>query len=170
MSYSSFRKLGVAVFLLVTLVATAPAGAVSLSAGERAPNFSLKNIDGGKVTLDQFKGKTVVIAFWSTWCSRCEEELTFLRDQFGKRSDVAVLLINQDGEKGVILSKVRAMRDKLGINFPILLDEGLKTWEGYGINALPTSVVVDESGAVKLIEANFYWASPDKLLEAVKKG
>lgn len=169
MPYLSFRKLSIlAAFLLATALA-APAGAVSLVAGERAPGFSLKDLEGKRVTLEQFKGKTVVIAFWSTWCSRCEEELTFLRDTFGTRDDVAVLLVNQDAEKGVILSRVQALRDRLGITFPILMDEGLRLWEGYGINALPTSVVVDKNGAVKLIEPNFYWASPDKLIDAVGK-
>ncbi len=170
MSYPSYRNTGILALLLVLVVMVAPAGAVSIVAGERAPNFSLKDLEGKRVTLKQFQGKTVVIAFWSTWCSRCEEELTFLRDQFGARKDVAVLLVNQDGEKGVLLAKVRALRDKLGIDFPILLDEGLRTWEGYGINALPTSVVVDKNGEIKLVEPNFYWASPDNLLEAVGKG
>jgi peroxiredoxin len=170
MSCRPYRKIPFLVSLLLLLAIAVPAGAVSLVAGERAPNFSLKDLEGNRVTLTQFQGKTVVIAFWSTWCSRCEEELTFLRDQFGSRNDVAVLLVNQDGEKGAVLSKVRGLRDKLGISFPILLDEGLNTWEGYGINALPTSVVVDKTGAIKLVEPNFYWASPDKLLEAVGKG
>ena len=172
MSYRSSPKIWILASILVLVLAAvaAPASAVSLVPGERAPNFSLKDLDGKRVTLDQFRGKTVVIAFWSTWCSRCEEELTFLRDQFGKRTDVAVLLVNQDGEKGVMLSKVRGLRDKLGISFPILLDEGLKTWEGYGINALPTSVVIDKTGSVTMIEANFYWASPEKLLSAVEQG
>ncbi|HEY3489737.1 MAG TPA: redoxin domain-containing protein [Candidatus Deferrimicrobiaceae bacterium] len=165
-----FRKLSILASLMVMLTVAVPARATALIAGEPAPNFSLKNLEGKRVTLEQFKGKTVVIAFWSTWCSRCEEELTFLRDQFGTRTDVAVLLINQDSEKGVVLAKVQRLRDKLGIAFPILIDEGLRTWEDYGINALPTSVVVDKTGAIKFIEPNFYWASPDKLLNAVGKG
>ncbi len=170
MSYPSCSKLWILASLLVLMVMAAPAGAVSLVAGERAPNFSLKDLDGNRVALDQFKGKTVVIAFWSTWCSRCEEELSFLRDRFGTRKDVVVLLVNQDGEKGVIISKVRNLRDKLGIDFPILLDEGLRTWEGYGITALPTSVVVDKYGDIKMVEPNFYWASPEKLMAAVGQG
>lgn len=170
MSSTPYRKLSILASFLLLFAIAVPAGAVSLVPGEKAPNFTLKDVDGRRVTLDQFKGKTVVIAFWSTWCSRCEEELAFLRDNFGSRDDVAVLLVNQDAEKGVVLSRVRAMRDKLGISFPILMDEGLRLWEGYGINALPTSVVVDKDGSVKLVEPNFYWASPDRLIDAVGKG
>jgi peroxiredoxin len=156
--------------LLVSLAFSSPAGAVTLSPGDRAPSFSLKDIDGNTVTLDQFRDKTVVVAFWSTWCSRCEEEMTFLRDQFGSREDVAVLLVNQDSEKEVDLDLIRTVREKLRITFPILLDEGLALWDHLGINALPTSMVVDKDGKITYIEANFYWASPEKLLEAVGPG
>jgi peroxiredoxin len=168
-----FRKTGrgwLTVFLLVFLFFSSRAGAVTLSAGDMAPNFSLKDIDGNTVTLDQFRDKTVVVAFWSVWCSRCEEEMTFLRDNFGTREDVVVLLVNQDSEKEVDLELIRTIREKLRITFPILLDEGLALWDHLGINALPTSMVVDKEGKITYIEANFYWASPEKLLEAVGPG
>jgi len=152
------------------LAAPRQAAAVSLAPGDRAPEFSLSDIDGNRVTLDQFRGKTVVIAFWSTWCSRCEEELAFLRDTFSRRSDVAVLLVNQDSDKGAsqaMKNRIWAIREKLGITFPILVDERLHLWEAYGINALPTSVVIDGEGRIKLVEPNFYWASPENLVTAV---
>lgn len=158
---------------LVALVLLMPApfaGAVTLSAGDPVPNFTLNDIDGRQVSLDQFRGKTVVIAFWSTWCSRCEEELTFLRDRLGNRDDVAVLLVNQDSERKVSLDRVRAICSKLEIAFPVLLDEGLSLWDHFGINALPTSVVVGRNGRITLVEPNFYWASPEKLLAAIEQG
>ncbi|GAB4362886.1 MAG: hypothetical protein Kow00128_03100 [Deltaproteobacteria bacterium] len=155
---------------LLLLMPASFAGAVTLTAGDPAPNFTLNDLDGRRVSLDQFRGKTVVIAFWSTWCSRCEEELTFLRDRLGNRDDVAVLLVNQDSERKVSLDRVRAICRKLEISFPVLLDEGLSLWDHFGINALPTSVVVGKNGRIKLVEPNFYWASPEKLLAAVEQG
>ncbi len=163
------------VFSIVILAALAvmstpgSSAAVTLSPGDPAPRFALKDIDGNVVSLDQFKGKTVVLAFWSTWCSRCEEELTFLRDTFGGRRDVAVVLVNQDSEKSFPAERVRAYREKLGITFPVLIDEGLSLWEHYGISALPTSVVIGRNGLVTLVEPNFYWASPEKLLDATSR-
>ena len=154
--------------LVASILLASPAAAVTLSPGDNVPKFSLKDIDGNQVSLDQYMGRTVVIAFWSTWCSRCEEEIHFLKESFGKRSDVVVLLVNQDSEKTVSLRRVRTLKEKLEIPFPILLDEGLALWEGFGINALPTSVVIGKDGLVKLVEANFYWASPEKLLAAVE--
>jgi peroxiredoxin len=167
MQLTGIRKSLVGFFLVALVLLAAPAVAVTLHPGDNAPNFFLKDIDGNKVSLDQFRGKTVVIAFWSTWCSRCEEEIGFLKENFGKRNDVVVLLVNQDSERSVSLTRVRTVKEKLGITFPILMDEGLSLWEDFGINALPTSVVIGKNGVVKMVESNFYWASPEKLLEAV---
>lgn len=161
------RKLSILLVIVLLIVAAAPAGAVTLAAGEKAPGFCLKDIDGNQVTLEQFLGKTVVIAFWSTWCSRCEEELKFLKETLGDRTDVAVLLVNQDSERKASLDRVRSIKERLGIRFPVLIDEGLSLWEIYGINALPTSVVIGKDGALKLIEPNFYWGSPEHLLAAI---
>ncbi len=168
MQFTRSSRFLAGIVLAVAILFSLPAEAVTLTPGERAPNFTLKDIDGNKVSLDQFRGKTIVIAFWSTWCSRCEEELSFLKESFGKRSDVIVLLVNQDSERSVSLSRVRSVKEKLGIAFPILVDEDLLLWENFGINALPTSVVIGKNGVVKMVEPNFYWASPEKLLEAVE--
>ncbi len=167
MQSTGSRKLSILLVMALLVVTAARAGAVTLAAGEKAPGFTLKDIDGNQVTLEQFHGKTVVIAFWSTWCSRCEEELVFLKKMLGDRTDVAVLLVNQDSERKASLDRVRSIRERLGIRFPVLLDEGLSLWEVYGINALPTSVVIGKDGALKLIEPNFYWGSPEHLLAAI---
>lgn len=167
MQLTQFRKIPTCLVLALLVLPAARAGAVTLAAGEKAPGFSLMDIDGNRVTLEQFLGKTVVIAFWSTWCSRCEEELKFLKEKLGGRTDVAVLLVNQDSERKLSLDRVRSTRDRLGIRFPVLLDKGLSLWQVYGINALPTSVVIGKDGALKLIEPNFYWGSPDNILAAI---
>ena len=167
MQFTRVGKLSILLLTALLVIPAARAGAVTLTAGQKAPGFTLKDIDGNQVTLDQFRGKTVVIAFWSTWCSRCEEELRFLKETLGRRTDVAVLLVNQDSERKVSVDRVRAVREKLGITFPVLLDEGLTLWDVYGINALPTSVVIGKDGSLKLVEPNFYWGSPDNLLAAI---
>lgn len=166
-SYARFP--GAVMACLLLLSAALPAGAVNLFPGDSAPDFTLPDIDGNAVTLAGFRGKTVLIVFWSTWCSRCSEELTFLRDNFGGQEDVAVLLVNQDSEKMVTRERIAEMRDRLSLPFPVIVDSGLVLWDRFGINALPTSVVVGKDGRVIYAESNFYWASPEKLLKAVSR-
>jgi len=169
MRFRKIRALPLALGILL-LLSAAPAWAVTLIPGEPAPDISLPDIDGNKISLSQFRDKTVLIAFWSTWCSRCEEELTFLRDQFGGRDDVAVILVNQDSEKTVSVERIADLRAKLNLRFPIIVDSGLVLWDRFGISALPTSVVIGRNGKVLLVESNFYWATPGKILQAASPG
>jgi len=151
-------------FLVLTAL---PAGAVSLLPGDSAPEFTLPDIDGNTISLSAFRGNTVLIVFWSTWCSRCSEELTFLRDTFGNQKDVSILLINQDSEKMISRERIVEMRDRLSLPFPVILDSGLGLWDRFGINALPTTMVFGKDGRVVFVEPNFYWATPEKLLKAI---
>lgn len=169
MRFREICVLPLALGILLSLSA-APAWSVMLTPGEPAPEFSLPDIDGKNVSLSHFRGKTVLIAFWSTWCSRCEEELSFLRDQFDGRDDVAVILINQDSERAVSVKRIADLRAKLNLRFPIIVDSGLVLWDRFGINALPTSMVIGRNGKVLFVESNFYWASPEKILQAVSPG
>lgn len=163
------RFLAPAALGFLLLIAAFPAGAVNLVPGDPAPEFSLPDIDGNPVTLSGFRDKTVILVFWSTWCSRCSEELTFLRNTFGERDDLVVVLINQDSEKSVSKERIFEMRDRLSLTFPIIVDSGLVLWDRFGINALPTSVVIGKDGRTVYAESNFYWATPEKLLAAVPR-
>ena len=67
-----------------------------------APEFSLKDIDGEKVTLsDYFGGGPVYISFWATWCKPCREELKIIEGLYEKYSDrgFRVFAINTEGPK-----------------------------------------------------------------------
>jgi peroxiredoxin len=157
----------VVIALGLFLYATLPAGAMNLHPGDTVPEFSLPDIDGKTITLSYYRGKTVLLVFWSTWCSRCSEELVFLRDNFGHHEDVPVLLINQDSEKMASRKRIVEMRDRLSLPFPVIMDTDLELWNMFGISALPTSVVIGKDGRIVHAEANFYWETPEKLLKAV---
>ena len=60
-------------FLLILILLLIPVTAFSLSIGETAPDFTLKDLEGKDVSLKDFKGKVVFINFWATWCSPCKK-------------------------------------------------------------------------------------------------
>jgi peroxiredoxin len=152
--------------LLLLLLCAPAALAINIRAGDPAPDFSLADLDGKVITLSDYRGKAVLLVFWSTWCARCLEELTFLRDNYGGRADVAVILVNQDSEKTVSTKRIAEIRNRLSIPFPIIEDIGLSMWDRFGIQALPSSMVIGRDGRVILVEPNFYWGTPEKLLQA----
>src|SRR5450432_3870732 len=76
-----------------------------------APDFELDNVKGGKVRLSDFKGKTVVLNFWTTTCQPCLEEMPSLAD-FAKvvaKRDIVVLTISTDTNKEIALSALKTL-------------------------------------------------------------
>lgn len=155
--------------LLLTLLA-APAYPLCVEIGKPLKDVSIPSLAGENVSLSSFKGKIVLIAFWASWCPRCEEELTFLEGVYKTSPDIVVVAINQESQN-VSKAHVDRIRETLKdwkIEFPVLLDRNLDAWNAYCMNALPTSIILDKKGIVRFAEANYYWASQDKFADVIQ--
>jgi len=136
--------------------------ALCVELGDEAPDFTVETLDGKPVTLSDYRGKVVFLAFWASWCPRCMEELAFLQGLYtGLSKDLVVLAVNQETQNlsETHVAKLREEIGTLGIQFPVLLDKNLSVWKAYCVNALPTSVILDREGKVRFAEPNYYWAS-----------
>lgn len=115
--------------------------------GEKAPDFSLKSVDGKTVKLSDFKGKIVIIDFWATWCPPCRRgipDLVAIQNEF--KDKVVIVGISLDREKTI--KDVPGFVKDYGINYPIVYgDEKVVTSYG-GIQSIPTSFIVDKKGNV----------------------
>lgn len=119
-------------------------------AGQPAPAFTLPvahNGDAGaRMSLDDLRGKPVLIDFWASWCGPCAMQAPIL-DRIAKRYDdqgLVVLGVNVDDEARV----ARAYAAKKGLTYPILLDESGAVQRSYGVDKLPSLVLVDREGQV----------------------
>ena len=147
------------------------ASALCVEVGKPVPDVTLPSIDGKSVSLNSFKGKIVLLAFWASWCPRCEEELTFLQGVYKTSGDIVVLAINQESQNisRAHVERIQRALKEWKIDFPVLLDRDLEAWNGFCINALPTSIVLDRKGIVRYAEANYYWATQDKIAEVISE-
>jgi peroxiredoxin len=136
------------------------AGAEALSAysqgvqpGQRALSFTLQDVDGNAVSLEEYRGQVVLLNFWATWCGPCRLEMpTFQQRYEALREDgFTVLAVNYDESE----EQVRAFREELGLIFPLLLDPGGEVQRQYRIRGYPTSVLIDRAGGVHQIHVGF---------------
>ncbi len=142
---------------------------IDVMEGGMAPDFTAMTLDGKKVALSDFRGKTVFVAFWSSWCSRCKEEIEYMKTLGTKYPELIFLAVNAESENSnheLIARVEQAVRD-WEIPFTTLIDDGLKIWDTYKVNALPTSVIVGADGNILFAEPNFYWGSAEKIEKAL---
>ncbi len=163
-------RMGAAVCVVALLSLAVPAYPLCAEIGKPIPEVALPSLAGEKVALSDFKGKIVLIAFWASWCPRCEEELTFLQGVYKTSPDIVVVAINQESQNvsKAHLDRIRRTLGDWKIDFPVLIDRNLDAWNAFCINALPTSVILDKKGVVRYAEANYYWASQDKFAEVIQ--
>lgn len=113
-------------------------------------------------TLDQFKGKPLVVNFWATWCPVCVKKMGTLNNFAKKFQEKGgeVLAISQD--KGG-LSTIRSYYTRNGYqNLAIYLDASGKLMSAFGVRGLPTTLFIDAQGnEVDRIVGGFDWESSD---------
>jgi peroxiredoxin len=112
--------------------------------GSAAPSFELKTLDGKKLRLENLRGKRVLLNFWATWCPPCKAEMPELERFYHQhKKDIEVVAVNIDSQ-----SNVKGYAKKLGLTFPILLDEKNEVNKDYGVLSIPTTYLIDEKGKI----------------------
>ncbi|MGH7994493.1 MAG: TlpA family protein disulfide reductase [Limisphaerales bacterium] len=130
-----------------------------------APEWSLKDVDGKTVRSTDFKGKVVILDFWATWCGPCRAEIPdfiVLQKQYEKQGLVVVgLSVDEAGAE-----VVKPFAQKLGMNYPVVLADE-KTQEAFGgIEAVPTTFIIDREG--RIVKVHMGFADKDEFENEIK--
>lgn len=145
---SLMRRFGRHPFLLMAALAAFGAGAWLWSEGnESAPSLVLADIRGVEHSLEQYRGKVVVVNFWATWCPPCVEELPSLENAWQRYRQQGLVVLAVSGEESDVVTSFLE-RLPSDITFPVLIDGDMKSGNRWQIRGLPTTVVVDRSGVV----------------------
>jgi cytochrome c biogenesis protein CcmG, thiol:disulfide interchange protein DsbE len=154
------RALAILAFAALAVPArpgSVPGAAPSLTLEpSRAPALKLRTVAGETLTLEKLTaGGPVVLDFWATWCRPCVAELPELEALYRKHRErgLTVIGISLDGPRN--FAKVRPFASKLGLTFPIALDEDGRIQQLYQVRAMPTAVVIDTAGMVVTVREGY---------------
>ena len=113
-----------------------------------APDFTLEDMDGKSYTLSSLRGKVVMVNFWATWCPPCREEIPSMETvhQALKNDDFIILAINQWESPDHVFSYMGQL--DVYPNFPILFDRDSSVSVAFGVQGLPTTLLIDKQGRV----------------------
>jgi peroxiredoxin len=133
---------------MIALISGCKPKKAQLRIGDPPPAVTLSDLKGNKVNMPaDFKGKVVVIRFWADWCPKCAEEMPVIDTIYKKYKDkgLVVLAVNTGQTK----EKAEAFINNLNVSYPALLDTDTSIAKRYGVIGLPTTFIIDRSGAIK---------------------
>ncbi len=138
-------------FLVVSCKQSAEDSSASIDSAI-AKNFTLDSLTEKKqLSLEEFKGKGVVLNFWATWCGPCREEMPLFEETWSKYNDenVVFLGINVMDDK----SNAQEFIDSIGVTYPNLYDPEGDVSRKYNVVALPATFFINKDG--NLVAKNY---------------
>jgi peroxiredoxin len=151
--------------LAALLIAAVPAVA-GVNAGGPAPSFTLAARGGSRLSLAQLKGQVVLLNFWASWCGPCRQEMPQLESMYKKYGKLGFTLIGVNVEPDS-----KAAEDWLKatpVSFPILFDTDSKVSKAYGVDSMPSTIIIDRKGNVRLLHRGYKPGEENEYVDSVR--
>lgn len=118
------------------------------SVGQSAPDFALPDLEGRRVGLSDYRGKTVLLNFFAYWCDTWKDELKRLKALKQQRPDLQfeILFVAVDSRER---SLAEPLLLKEGVHFPVTIDFKSEVSAVYGITTVPTLFVIGPEGKIR---------------------
>ena len=160
MSSVFFRRVFRRNFIALTLigimtfsVSGAAAAFKNIKVGDQALPIQLEDLEGQEHSLAKYReSEAILLFFWATWSQRSLTELADLKKfqaEYGDKG-LQILAINVENQKmsDEDLRQIRSVLEENEISYPVLIDQGLKTYNEWGVIATPTTAIVSTDGVV----------------------
>jgi len=132
--------------------------------GAHVPDFCLNDLDGHMVCSSQFRGKTLLIDFWASWCGPCKTEMPAY-EKFQERYRTRGLVVIGIGLSMDTPKNLKMFAQKLGVHYKLLMGT-MPVQDKFGLRGIPTTILVDKNGVIRKRTVGFDY--PSKFEAALK--
>ena len=139
--------LAVALLGLLAVQACTPSSASAVSVGKPAPDFTLVDLEGNQISLSDFRGETVFVNFWATWCPPCRAEMPEIEAIYQEYKDKGVVVIGVDIQE--TKEEVLQYIQEGGYSWTFVLDTTGEVTTNYQITGIPSSFFIDREGIIR---------------------
>ena len=135
--------------------------------GFRLPVFSAHALQGSNLRTTEFSGDVLLLAFWASWCGRCEEQLAWVQglDATYHRAGLVVLGVTLDDSP----VEAREFAAAAGVCFPVMHDVTKTISRRFALLDLPTLMLVDRAGVVRQVYGRLDRKSRTALVEDIRQ-
>ena len=117
--------------------------------GAPAPAYGAVTMEGDSVSLEELRGKVVLLNFWATWCAPCRHETPFLDSLHVLRSGEGLEVVGVSMDAGDARADVAAFVNEFDVGYTILVDPQMRGLDRYRVLGLPASFLVDRDGILR---------------------
>lgn len=135
---------------------------------EWAADFTVIDVSETKTRLKDHIGRPVIVNFWASWCTGCDQEMVVFEEMYKKYgNEVDFMMINvTDGDRETVAS-ARTYIEKKGLSFPVYFDRTGQAIRAYEITRIPVTLMIDAQGKVDTF--HFGTMDRDTLQESIER-
>lgn len=115
--------------------------------GFLAPDFNLVSLNGNQVQLSDYRGQSVMINFWASWCPPCRAEMPTFQKIYQEYAPQGFTILAVNSQESA--STAASFAQPLALTFPVLLDENGAISNRYRADSLPTTIFVNKDGVIR---------------------
>ena len=125
-------------------------------AAEKAPDFTLKDMNGKTVSLSDFRGKVVLVTFWATWCTPCKAEMPHFQRMYKAHKGDGLVILGISIDDAKMASKIKPTVKMKKLTYPILLDPETEVVSMFNPSKnVPFSVLINRVGEIERTHAGY---------------
>ncbi len=138
-----------------------------LIVGRVVPDWTLTDGEGRKHTLEQYRGKVVVLDFWSSWCPHCNDAMPAMQRLHEQYADRGVAILGVNCRERTAIDKAAYVRQK-GFTYPVI-EDGDTLAVRYKVGGIPAFYVIDRDGKLAFMHSGFNAEAEAKLESVIKQ-